>query len=91
MSPTAVGSGNTLTYTEVHAAIVGVAVGAVAAYVEQHGFPGVGVALAALFVGLALGVDIGGRTAAGARTLRREPWYGLGAFVLAGALTLAIA
>ncbi|WP_435099281.1 hypothetical protein [Halarchaeum sp. P4] len=84
----AFGTGNHLTYTELHATLLGVLVGAIAAYVAFRGFDGVSVALAAGFVGLALGVDLGGRLSHGQRILQREPWYALGGFVAVGGLVL---
>ena len=81
-----VGVGLDLTYTEVHATILGVCVGAVTAFASVLGFDQVAVALAALFVGTTLGFGLHERLTHGDRVLRREPWYALGGLVLAGAL-----
>ncbi|MFC7167602.1 hypothetical protein [Halospeciosus flavus] len=91
-----VGSGNSLTFTELHAAILGTVVGVFGAFVFARGFRTVGVALGAAFVGFVLGFDLRGRAEsrveprveAAELVLQREPWYALGAFVVAGALVL---
>lgn len=82
--------GTHVTYTELHATLLGLTVGAFCAYAVTVGARTVGVGVGALFVGTALGVDAGGRLTHGDRVLQREPWYGLVAFVLVGALVLAV-
>lgn len=86
----AVGSGNRLTFTEWHAAVLGGVVGAVAAYLRTVQFTAVGAALAVAFVFTALGVRLYGGSVAG-RTVTREPWYALGALAVAGAAVLLVA
>ena len=80
-------SKNELSFHEWHAAVLGAVVGAFAAYLRTAGFPTVGVSLAVVFVVAALGVERYGSTAS--RTVRREPWYALAAFLVAGAAVLA--
>ena len=77
-------SPNELTFREWHAAVLGGSVGAVAASLPALGYPGVGVTLVVLLVGVALGVKRLGSVAG--RTVRTEPWYALAALVVAGAV-----
>ncbi|WP_158055729.1 hypothetical protein [Halorussus halophilus] len=79
-----VGSGNSLTYTEVHAAILGVVVGVLSGFAYSTGRTEVAVGLASFFVGVSLGVGGSGELPAAQRTVRREPWYALAAFLAGG-------
>ena len=76
-------SPNELTFREWHAAVLGGSVGAVAASLPALGYPGVGVTLVVLLVGVALGVSRLDSVAG--RTVRAEPWYALAALVAAAA------
>ncbi|MFB6268532.1 MAG: hypothetical protein ABEH83_01210 [Halobacterium sp.] len=82
-----VSSGNQLTFHEWHAAVLGAAVGAFAAYLHVLEYTALGASLAAVFALAALGIACYGSVAG--RTVRKEPWYALAAFVGAGALVLA--
>ncbi len=84
-----VGSSNSLTYAEVHAAVLGAAVGLLAGYLRDVGYTPVAVALAVAFVALAFGVAIRDRLPVAQRTVRREPWYALAAFATGSAVALA--
>jgi hypothetical protein len=66
---------------EVHAVLLGAGGGVVAAVVGQP-------ALLGPVIGASLGLEVGGRLSAKVRKeLRREPWYGIGAALLAYAAT----
>ncbi|GAA0284938.1 hypothetical protein [Halobacterium noricense] len=82
-------SGNTFTFREWHAGVLGAAVGAFASYLHAIDYTSLGVALAVVFVAAALGLRRYGSVAG--RTVRREPWYALAAFVVAGAAVFALA
>lgn len=84
-----VGSRNSLTYREVHAAVLGAVVGLLAGHLRDTGYAPVAVALAVAFVALAFGVAARGRLPVAQRTVRREPWYALAAFAAGGAVGLA--
>jgi hypothetical protein len=86
MSKSVVGSENSVTYTEVHAGVLGAVGGVLAGYASRHGFQSVSVALGVAFVAIALGVSVRGDVPVAQRTLRREPWYALSAFLLGGAV-----
>jgi len=77
-------SANEFTFREWHAAVLGASVGALATYLPAVGYPGVGVSLAGLVVGIAFGVKRLGSVAG--RTVRKEPWYALAALVAAAAV-----
>ena len=79
-------SSNALTYTEVHAAVLGVVVGVLAGYARVVGYETVAVGSGVVFVAVALGLGARGELPAAQTTLRREPWYALAAFLLGGAL-----
>ena len=85
-----VGSANSLTFREWHAAVLGGVVGALAAYLRTVGYTGVGVALAVVFVTGALGLRAYDGSVAG-RTVTKEPWYALAALVAAGAAVVFVA
>jgi len=87
----AVGSGNHLTYTEVHASILGAVVGLFAGYLRTIGYTNVAVALAVVFVAVALGLRAHGTLPMAEKTVRREPWYALAAFVVGGVVSLLVA
>lgn len=80
-------SSNDLTFREWHAAVLGAAVGALAAYARTADYAVLAGLLAAAFVLGSLGVARYGSVAG--RTVRKEPWYALAAFVAAGAAVLA--
>jgi hypothetical protein len=82
-------SANRFTFREWHAAVLGAVVGALAAYLHRIEFSAVGVSLAVLFVVGALGKRVYDGSVAG-RTITKEPWYALAAFVAAGGLVLAV-
>ena len=82
-------SKNELSFREWHAAVLGAIVGAFAAYLRSTGYSTVGTVLAVGFVVTALGVERYASTAS--RTVRREPWYALAAFVVGGVVVLAAA
>ncbi|WP_336036279.1 hypothetical protein [Halobacterium yunchengense] len=79
-------SSNELTFREWHAAVLGACVGAVAAYARTADYAVLAGAVAALFVLASLGVARYGSVAG--RTVRKEPWYALAAFVAAGGVVL---
>ncbi|WP_458187454.1 hypothetical protein [Haladaptatus sp. NG-WS-4] len=80
MSKPVVESRNPITYTEVHASVLGAVVGVLVGYASAHGFRSVAVGV--VFVIIALGIGVRGAVPMAQRTLRREPWYGLAAFLL---------
>ncbi|WP_232702758.1 hypothetical protein [Halobacterium wangiae] len=82
-------SANELTFREWHAAVLGAAVGAFAAYLRTADYPDLGVALGVVFVVAALGVARYGSAAS--RTVRREPWYALAAFLAGGIAVFVVA
>lgn len=82
-------SHNSLTFKEWHAAVLGVVIGAVSAYLRVIGFTTVGVALVVLFICGALGVRVYDGSVAG-QTITREPWYALAAMVITGAIVLGL-
>jgi hypothetical protein len=82
-------SANELAFREWHAAVLGAVVGAFAAYLHATEYAAVGVTIAVVFVVASLGVARYGSTAS--RTVRREPWYALAAFLAGGAVVLAVA
>lgn len=84
-----VGSSNSLTYREWHAAVLGGSVGVIAAYLRTIGYTGTGVALVVLFVTGALGLRAYDGSVAG-RTVTKEPWYALAALVTAGAAVVFV-
>jgi hypothetical protein len=82
-------SENTFTFREWHAGVLGAAVGAFASYLHAIDYTDLGVGLAVVFVAAARGLRRYGSVAG--RTVRREPWYALAAFVAVGAVVLAVA
>jgi hypothetical protein len=72
------------TRREIHASVLGLAVGLVVVFSGSW-------ELAALFVFVALGAKLDGLRSAGILEIRREPWYALGAFLLAVGADLALA
>lgn len=70
------------TRREIHATVIGLTVGGVAAHTAAW-------ELAALFVFVTLGAKLGGMTAPALAEIRREPWYALGGFTAAVLLVLA--
>ncbi|WP_433625315.1 hypothetical protein [Halomicrococcus sp. NG-SE-24] len=86
MGKAVLGTDNRVTYTEVQAGVLGVVVGVLAGYGYALGHESVAVKVSAVFVALALGLGVTGRMSAAKRTLRREPWYALAAFLVGGTL-----
>ncbi|WP_266078686.1 hypothetical protein [Haladaptatus caseinilyticus] len=86
MGKPVVGSKNNITYTEVHAGILGIVIGVLAGYVSELGFHSMAVGVAIVFIMISLGVGIRGDVPIAQRTIRREPWYALTAFLLGGAI-----
>lgn len=84
-----VGSANSLTFREWHAAVLGGSVGAIAAYFQTVGYTGIGVALVIAFVSGALGLRAYDGSVAG-RTVTKEPWYALAALVTVGAAVVIV-
>ncbi|MXR20935.1 hypothetical protein [Halobacterium bonnevillei] len=82
-------SANQLTFHEWHAAVRGATVGAFSTALHALSYTRLGVALSVTFVAAALGIARYGSVAG--RTVRREPWYALAAFVGFGAVVLAVA
>jgi len=72
------------TRREVHASVIGLAVGLVVVFSGSW-------ELAALFVFVALGAKLDGLRSAGILEVRREPWYALSAFLLPVGTDLATA
>ncbi|UPV75092.1 hypothetical protein M0R89_03250 [Halorussus limi] len=83
-------SGNSFTYTELHAAILGAIIGVLAGYAHGIGRTTVAVGVTATFVAVALGLKYTGEIPAAQRTVRREPWYALAALLAGGAAGLAV-
>lgn len=73
---------NNLTYTEVHAAILGVAIGVLIGYGHGLGYTTVALVGSVAFVGIAFGIYRRGSLPKAQRTIQREPWYALSAFVV---------
>ncbi|UPW01169.1 hypothetical protein M0R88_03470 [Halorussus gelatinilyticus] len=90
MGTSVFGSDNALTYTEIHAIILGAVVGVLAGYAHGIGRTTVAVGVAATFVAVALGLKYTGEIPAAQQTLRREPWYALAALVVGGAVVLVV-
>ena len=90
MSKAVFRSGNTITYMELHAVVLGLVVGGLVAYTYGLGHTTVAVAGGVVFVGLALGVYARGSLSKAQLTLRREPWYALAAFVIGAAVGAVI-
>lgn len=72
------------TRREIHASVIGLAVGLVVVFSGSW-------ELAALFVFASLGAKLDGLRSAGFTEIRREPWYALGAFLLSVGTDLALA
>jgi hypothetical protein len=81
---------NPLTYTEVHAVVLGTVVGVLAGYAHGIGRTTGAVGLTATFVAIALGIKYTGEIPAAQRTVRREPWYALAALLVGGTVILAV-
>jgi hypothetical protein len=71
-----------MTYTELHALVLGAVVGVLAGYAHAIGRTSMAVTFTAIFVALALGVYATGKLPAAQRTVRREPWYALAALLV---------
>jgi hypothetical protein len=83
-------SENPLTYTEVHAVILGAVVGVLTGYAHGIGRTSAAVGVTVTFVGVALGVKYTGKIPAAQRTVRREPWYALAALLVGGTVGLVV-
>ncbi|MFC7079598.1 hypothetical protein [Halorussus caseinilyticus] len=83
-------SNNSLTYTEVHAAVLGAVIGTLAGYAHGIGRTEVSIGVVSTFVAVALGLKYSGKIPAAQRTIRREPWYALAALLVGGAVGLVV-
>ncbi|WP_137284812.1 hypothetical protein [Halorussus salinisoli] len=83
-------SDNPLTYTEVHAVVLGAVVGVLVGYAHGIGRTTVAVAFTTAFVGVALGIQYTGEIPAAQQTIRREPWYALAALLAGGVVGLLV-
>lgn len=81
---------NSLTYTEVHAVILGAVVGVLTGYAHGIGRTEVAVGVATFFVLASLGVKKRGELPVAQCTIRREPWYALAALLIGGAVGLVV-
>ena len=81
---------NPLTYTEVHALVLGAVVGVLAGYAHGIGRTSAAVGVTATFVAIALGIEYTGEIPAAQRTVRREPWYALAALPVGGTVILSV-
>lgn len=81
---------NPLTYTEVHALVLGAVIGVLAGYAHGIGRTTAAVGVTATFVGVALGIKYTGTIPAAQRTVRREPWYALAALLVGGTVGLVV-
>lgn len=86
MDESPIGSGNVVTFTEVHATVLGLAVGFLAGFALALGYEEPALGLGMSFVAIALGLRKRGHLPASQRTIRREPWYALAAFVVGAAV-----
>lgn len=84
------GTENQLTYRELHAAVIGSVVGFLAGYAHLVGRTSLAAGVSTLFVVLALGVGATGHLSTARRTVRKEPWYALAAFLGGGAAAVAL-
>ena len=84
------GSKNSLTFTEVHAVVLGLVVGAMIGYGYSRGHTEAAVGTTVVFVAIALGVRKRGHLSNAQNTLQREPWYALAAFVVGAAVGAVI-
>ncbi|WP_435155284.1 hypothetical protein [Haladaptatus sp. DFWS20] len=82
MGKPVVDSKNSVTYAEVHAAILGIVIGILAGYVSTMGFESVGIG----FVMISPEIGVCGDVQIAQQTIRREPWYALAAFLVGGAV-----
>ncbi|WP_128476455.1 hypothetical protein [Halorussus pelagicus] len=89
MGKPVLGTDNPLTYTELHAVVLGAVIGVLTGYAHGIGRTTVAVGVTSTFVAVALGVKYTGEIPAAQRTVRREPWYALAALVVGGAVVLA--
>lgn len=77
---------NRLTYMEAHAAILGVVVGYLVRYALELQYTTVAVGGGVVFVAIALGLTVCEKIPVAQRTIRREPWYALVAFLVGSAI-----
>lgn len=90
MGKSVFGTENSITYTEVHALILGATVGLLAGYGHTIGQTKLATSFTAIFVAVALGIKYTGKIPAAQQTIRREPWYALAALVVAGVVALTV-
>ncbi|NHN59912.1 MULTISPECIES: hypothetical protein [Halorussus] len=90
MAKPVLGSDNPLTYTEVHALVLGGVVGVLAGYGHVIGRTDLATWLTAAFVAAALGLGVAGRLSKAQATVRREPWYALAALLVGGTAAVAL-
>lgn len=87
---TPIGSPNPLTYTEVHAVVLGGVVGVLVGYAYDLGYATLAAGFTGLFVLLALGVAVMEDNPAAQKTVRREPWYALAALLVGGVAGMVV-
>lgn len=85
MDESPIHSENVVAFTEVHATVLGLAVGVLAGFTLALGHEEPALAIGMSFLAIALGIQKRGRLPVGQRTIRREPWYALAAFVVGAA------
>ncbi|WP_435176079.1 hypothetical protein [Halorussus sp. AFM4] len=90
MAKPVLGSDNPLTYTEIHALVLGAVVGVLAGYGHVIGRTELATWLTAAFVAAALGLGVAGRLSKARTTIRREPWYALVALLVGGVAVVAL-
>jgi hypothetical protein len=90
MEKPVLGTKNPLTYTELHAVILGAVVGVLSGYAHAIGRTPVAVTFTSLFVALTLGVYAREKLSPAQRTVRREPWYALAALLVGGVVGVAV-
>jgi len=84
------GTENPLTYTEVHAFVLGAVIGVLAGYAHGIGRTTAAVGVTTTFVAVSLGIKYTGEIPAAQRTVRREPWYALAALLVGGTVGLLV-
>ena len=90
MAKSVLGSNNAVTYTEIHAVILGAVVGVLAGYGHVVGRTELATWFTAAFVAAALGLGVAGKLSKARTTIRREPWYALAALLVGGVAAVAL-
>ncbi|PSQ50854.1 hypothetical protein BRD15_00740 [Halobacteriales archaeon SW_6_65_15] len=90
MGAPVLGTENRVTYTELHALVLGAVVGVLAGYAHGIGRTTVATAFTSLFVAISLGVRANGKLPMAQRTVRREPWYALAALLVGGVVGVVV-